>query len=80
MKRRDRTEWRAFKRVIGEVYDRMVYMCKNEKTKGKVYKMVVRPALLYGPETTELTKRQEAELEVVKLKILRCSLRLKGRT
>ena len=30
--------------------------------KGKVYKMVVRPAMLYGLETVPLTKKQEAEL------------------
>ena len=29
---------------------------KNEgKTKGKVYKTVVRPAMLYGPETVAMT-------------------------
>ena len=32
--------------------------------KGKFYKMVVRPAMLYGLETVPLTKKQEAELAV----------------
>ncbi|MFY0383422.1 hypothetical protein ACOMIB_19320 [Bacillus sp. YIM B13582] len=39
--------------------------------KGKVYRTVVRPAMLYGLETVALSKRQEAELEVAELKMLR---------
>ena len=39
--------------------------------KGKIYKMVMRPAMLYGLETVALTKSQEAELEVAELKMLR---------
>ena len=33
------------------------------RVKGKVYKMAVRPAMLYGLETVALTKRQEAHME-----------------
>ena len=42
--------------------------------KGKVYKMVVRPAMLYGLETVPLTKKQEVELVVAELKMLIFSL------
>ena len=42
--------------------------------KGKVYNVAVRPAMLYGLETVALTKRQEAEMEVAELKMLRFSL------
>ena len=42
--------------------------------KGKVYKVAVRPAMLYGLETVALTKRQEAEMEEAELKMLRFSL------
>ena len=42
--------------------------------KGKMYKVAVRPAMLYGLESVALTKRQEAEMEVAELKMLRCSL------
>ena len=42
--------------------------------KGKLYKVVVRPAMMYGLETIALTKRQEAELEVAEMKMLRFSL------
>ena len=41
------------------------------RVKGKVYKVAVRPAMLYGLETVALTKRQEAEMEVAELKMLR---------
>ena len=36
--------------------------------------MAVRPAMMYGLEAVALTKRQEAEMEVAELKILRFSL------
>ena len=36
--------------------------------------MVVRSAMLYGLETVPLTKKQEAELSVAELKMLRFSL------
>ena len=44
------------------------------KMKGKVYKTVVRPAMLFGLETVSLRKRQETELEVAEMKMLRFSL------
>ena len=44
------------------------------RVKGKVYRMAVGPAMLYGLETVALTKRQEAEMEVAELKMLRFSL------
>ena len=37
---------------------------KPVKLKGKVYKTLVRPALLYGAETWATTRGQEARLEV----------------
>ena len=39
------------------------------RVKGKVYKVAVRPAMLYGLETVALTKRQEAKMEVAELKM-----------
>ena len=35
-----------------------------EKLKGKVYKTVVRPALLYGGETWATTRGHESRLEL----------------
>ena len=49
-------------------------ICDSERVKGTVYKVAVRPAMLYGFETVALTKRQEAEMEVAELKMLRFSL------
>ena len=46
----------------------------SARLKGKVNKMVVRPAILSGLETEALRKRQEAELEVGEVKTLRFSL------
>ncbi|KAK3523444.1 hypothetical protein QTP86_033619 [Hemibagrus guttatus] len=45
---------------------------------GKVYRTVVRPAMLYGLETVSLRKRQESELEVAELKMLRRRRKAKG--
>ena len=44
---------------------------KPVKLKGKVYKTVVRPALLYGAETWATTIGQEARLEVNEMRMLR---------
>ena len=44
------------------------------RVKGKVYRVAVRSAMLYGLETVTLTKRQEAEMEVAELKMLRLSV------
>lgn len=47
------------------------------KVKAKVYKTVVRPAMLYGLEVVALAKRKEAELEVAELRMLRFLLGVK---
>ena len=39
--------------------------------KGKVYRTVVRPAMLYGAETWATTKRQEARIEANEMRMLR---------
>ena len=41
------------------------------KIKGKVYRRVVRPALMYGAETLALKKAQENKLEVAEMRMLR---------
>ena len=41
------------------------------KLKGRAYKTVVRPALLYGAETWATTRGQEARLEVNEMRLLR---------
>ncbi|KAF7706915.1 hypothetical protein C0J45_4443, partial [Silurus meridionalis] len=65
--------WSGWRIVIaGVICDRRV----SVRVKGKVYRTVVRPEMLYGLETVALIKRQEAELEVAELKMLRFSLGL----
>ena len=49
--------------MSGVICDRRV----PARVKGKVYRVAVRPAMLYGLETVALTKRQEAEMEVAEL-------------
>ena len=57
-------DWNGWRTVI---CDRRLSAC----AKGKVYKTVVRPAMMYGLETVPLTKKQEAELAVAELNMLR---------
>ncbi|KAI5087037.1 hypothetical protein C0J45_24418, partial [Silurus meridionalis] len=62
--------WSGWRRVTGVICDSRV----SARRKGKVYRTVVRPAMLYGLETVALGRRQEVELEVAELKMLRFSL------
>ena len=43
-------------------------------SKGKMYKSVVRPAMLYGTETMAVTQRQVGKMEVAELKMVRWAL------
>ena len=67
VKKRVQAGWNGWRRMSGVICDRRV----PARVKGKVYKVAVRPAMLYGLETVALTKRQEAEMEVAELKMLR---------
>ena len=51
--------WGNWKRCSGVLCERRMPV----KMKGKVYKTVVRPALLYGAETWATTRGQEARLK-----------------
>ncbi|KAK3507931.1 hypothetical protein QTP70_003820 [Hemibagrus guttatus] len=51
--------WNGWRKVSGVLCDRKI----SARIKGKVYRTVVRPAMLYGLETVSLRKRQESELE-----------------
>ena len=70
VKKRVQAGWNGWRRMSGVICDRRV----PARVKGKVYKVAVRPAMLFGLETVALTKRQEAEMEVAELKMLRFSL------
>ncbi|KAK3567307.1 hypothetical protein QTP86_017622 [Hemibagrus guttatus] len=67
VKKRVQAGWNGWRKVSGVLCDQKI----SARIKGKVYRTVVRPAMLYGLETVSLRKRQESELEVAELKILR---------
>ena len=60
MKKRVQAGWNGWRRMTGEICDRRV----PARMKGEVYKVAVRPAMLYGLDTVALQKTQEAEMEV----------------
>ncbi|KAK3523897.1 hypothetical protein QTP70_015725 [Hemibagrus guttatus] len=68
VKKRVQAGWNGWRKVSGVLCDQKI----SARIKGKVYRTVVRPAMLYGLETVSLRKRQESELEVAELKMLRC--------
>ena len=70
VKKRVQAGWNGWRRMSGVICDRRV----PARVKGKVCRVAVRPAMLNGLETVALMKRQEAEMEVAKLKMLRFSL------
>ncbi|KAK3530945.1 hypothetical protein QTP70_006500 [Hemibagrus guttatus] len=70
VKKRVQAGWNRWRKVSGVLCDRKI----SARIKGKVYKTVVRLAMLYGLETVSLRKRQESELEVAELTMLRFSL------
>ncbi|KAK3535846.1 hypothetical protein QTP70_021062, partial [Hemibagrus guttatus] len=70
VKKRVQAGWNGWRKVLGVLCDRKI----SARIKGKVYRTVVRPAMLYGLETVSLRKRQKSELEVAELKMLRFSL------
>ena len=70
VKKRIQAGWSKWRKVSGIICDRKL----STRVKGKVYNTAVRPAMLYGMETVALTRRQEAELEVAELRMLRFAL------
>ena len=57
-------------KVSGVLCDRKL----SARVKGKSYKSVVRPAMLYGMETVAVTERQVGKMEVAELKMVRWAL------
>ena len=53
VKKRVQAGWNGWRRMSGVICDRRV----PARVKVKVYKVEVRPAMLYGLETVALTKR-----------------------
>ena len=57
--------WMSWKKVSRVLYHRVIR---------KMYKSVVRPAMLYNMETVAVTERQVANMEVAELKMVRWAL------
>ena len=72
VKKRIQAGWNGRRRMSGVICDRRL----PARVKGKVYKVSLRPAMLYhnGLETVALRTRQETEMEVAELNMLRFSL------
>ncbi|XP_047477370.1 uncharacterized protein LOC125030994 [Penaeus chinensis] len=62
--------WNAWRKITGLLCDRRV----PAKLKGRLFKTMVRPAMLYGMEAVAVTKGQERKMEVAEMRMLRFSL------
>ena len=47
------------------------YMKLSARVKGKMYKSVVRPAILYGMEMMAVSERQVGKMEAAELKMVK---------
>ena len=64
---RIKSAWYNWKKISGVLCDNKI----SARLKGKVYKSVVRPALLYSSETWPMKRTQERRMEVAEMKMLR---------
>ncbi|XP_047487973.1 uncharacterized protein LOC125038499 [Penaeus chinensis] len=62
--------WNAWRKITGLLCDRRV----PAKLKGRIFKTMVRPAMLYGMEAVAVTKGQERKMEVAEMRMRRSSL------
>ena len=65
--RRIQAGWKNWREVSGVLCDRRMPV----KLKGKVYKTVVRPAMMYGMEATPIKKVNKKRMNVAEMKMLR---------
>ena len=70
MRKKVQARWMSWKKVSGVLCNRTL----SARVKGKMYKSVVRPVMLYGIETVVVTERQVRKMEVAELKMVRLSL------
>ena len=67
MMHRLQSGWKHWKRISGILCDRRI----SFRVKGKIYKRVVRLAMIYGAETWAMKKTQEKKLDVAEMRRLR---------
>ena len=70
VKKKVQAGWNGWRKVSGVICDRRLPV----RVKGKVYNLVVRPAMVYGLETVVVTKKQVEEMEVTEMKMLRFAM------
>ena len=70
VRRRIQEGWMSWKKMSGVLCDRK-FLARVE---GKLFKSVVRPAILFGMETVVVTERRVGKMEVAELKRVRWAL------
>ena len=70
VRRRIQAGWMSWRKASGVLCDRKL----SAKVKGKMYKSVVRPTILYVMEIAAVMKRQMGKMEVAELKMVRWAL------
>ncbi len=68
--RRVQAGWHSWRRITGVLCDRKL----SPRLRGKIYKCVVRPAMLYSMETVAVTEGLEKTMETAELKMMRWAL------
>jgi len=67
--------WKKWQELTGVLCDRRMPIA----VKGKVYRTLIRPVLIYGSEAWTLRRREEERLVRTEMRMLRWILRLKDR-
>ena len=62
VKKRVQAGWNGWRKVSGVIFDRRLLA----RVKGKVYSLVVRPAMVYELETVAVTKKQVEEMKMLR--------------
>ena len=70
VRRRVQVGWQSWRRVSGVLCERKL----SARLKWKMYKSIVRPAMLYGMEMVVGTAKLERKMEVTELKMVRWAL------
>ena len=70
VKKRVQAGWNGWRRVLGVICDKRL----PARIKGRVYSLVVRPAMVYELETVAVTKKQVEEMKVAEMKMFRFAM------
>ena len=70
VKRRVQAGWDGWRKVLRVICDKRL----PARVKGKVYSIMVRPAMVYGLETVVVTKKLVEEMKAAEVKMLRFAM------